>query len=118
MCWHLQHPLTNHQGGQWQTGAYWGKYVGAFVSTATPGGGQESTIISAMSTFVHHGMIFVPLGYKTVFGTLADLTEVRGGSPWGAGTFAGPDGSRQPSKMELSLAFEQGHAFYTALTKQ
>jgi len=105
-------------GGQWQTGAYWGKYVGAFVSTATPGGGQESTIISAMSTFVHHGMIFVPLGYKTVFGTLANLDEVRGGSPWGAGTFAGPDGSRQPSKLELSLAYEQGHAFYTALTKQ
>ncbi|CAD0112742.1 unnamed protein product [Aureobasidium uvarum] len=66
------------------TGAFWGKYAGAFVSTATPGGGQESTVISAMSTFVHHGMIFVPLGYKTVFGTLADLTEVRGGSPWGA----------------------------------
>ncbi|CAD0093860.1 unnamed protein product [Aureobasidium vineae] len=58
------------------TGAFWGKYAGAFVSTATPGGGQESTVISAMSTFVHHGMIFVPLGYKTVFGTLADLTEV------------------------------------------
>ncbi|KAI4725901.1 flavoprotein WrbA [Aureobasidium sp. EXF-10728] len=104
-------------GGQWQTGAFWGKYAGAFVSTATPGGGQESTIISAMSTFVHHGMIFVPLGYKTVFGTLADLTEVRGGSPWGAGTFAGPDGSRQPSEKELSLAFEQGKAFWTALTK-
>ncbi|CAD0090859.1 unnamed protein product [Aureobasidium mustum] len=70
------------------TGAFWGKYAGAFVSTATPGGGQESTIISAMSTFVHHGMIFVPLGYKTVFGTLADLTEtnnkqevVGGGAP-------------------------------------
>merc|ERR1711939_961779 len=95
-------------GGQWQTGAFWGKYAGAFVSTATPGGGQETTIISAMSTFVHHGMIFVPLGYKTVFGTLADLTEVRGGSPWGAGTFAGPDGSRHPSAKELSLAYEQG----------
>ncbi|KAG9992018.1 flavoprotein WrbA, partial [Aureobasidium melanogenum] len=105
-------------GGQWQTGAFWGKYAGAFVSTATPGGGQESTIISAMSTFVHHGMIFVPLGYKTVFGTLADLTEVRGGSPWGAGTFAGPDGSRQPSQKELSLAYEQGKAFWTAITKQ
>ncbi|KAG2170713.1 hypothetical protein JADG_010452 [Aureobasidium aubasidani] len=105
-------------GGQWQTGAFWGKYAGAFVSTATPGGGQESTVISAMSTFVHHGMIFVPLGYKTVFGTLADLTEVRGGSPWGAGTFAGPDGSRQPSSKELSLAFEQGKAFWQALTKQ
>ena len=62
-------------------------------------------------------LMIVPLGYKTVFGTLADLTEVRGGSPWGAGTFAGPDGSRQPSAKELSLAFEQGKAFWTALTK-
>ncbi|KAK5158096.1 Minor allergen Alt a 7 [Oleoguttula sp. CCFEE 6159] len=75
-------------GHQWQTGGFWGKYAGVFVSTATPGGGQESTVISAMSTFAHHGIIYVPLGYKTVFGTLADLTEVRGGSPWGAGTFA------------------------------
>ena len=75
-------------GGQWQTGAYWGKYAGIFVSTATPGGGQESTVISAMSTLTHHGIIYVPLGYKTAFGILADLSEVRGGSPWGAGTFA------------------------------
>lgn len=78
----------DHTGAQWQTGAFWGKYAGVFVSTATPGGGQESTVIAAMSTFAHHGIIYVPLGYKTVFGTLADLTEVRGGSPWGAGTFA------------------------------
>lgn len=75
-------------GGQWQTGAYWGKYVGVFVSTATPGGGQESTAIAAMSVFAHHGMIYVPLGYKTTFALLSDLSEVRGGSPWGAGTFA------------------------------
>lgn len=75
-------------GGQWQTGAFWGKYAGVFVSTGTPGGGQESTVIAAMSTLTHHGIIYVPLGYKTVFGTLADLTEVRGGSPWGAGTFS------------------------------
>jgi len=75
-------------GAQWQSGAYWGKYAGVFVSTATPGGGQESTVIACMSTFAHHGMIYVPLGYKTAFGLLADLNEVRGGSPWGAGTFA------------------------------
>ncbi|TKA67767.1 Minor allergen Alt a 7 [Cryomyces minteri] len=104
-------------GHQWQTGGFWGKYAGVFVSTATPGGGQESTVIAAMSTFAHHGIIYVPLGYKTVFGTLADLTEVRGGSPWGAGTFAGADGSRQPTTMELSLAYEQGKAFYGALSK-
>ena len=75
-------------GQQWQSGAYWGKYAGLFVSTASQGGGQESTCLATMSTLAHHGIIYVPLGYKTVFGTLADLSEVRGGSPWGAGTFA------------------------------
>ena len=74
-------------GKQWQTGGYWGKYAGLFVSTASQGGGQESTAIAAMSTLTHHGIIYVPLGYKTAFGTLAELGEVRGGSPWGAGTF-------------------------------
>ena len=78
----------DHTGGQWSSGGYWGKYGGVFVSTATPGGGQESTVIAAMSTFAHHGIIYVPLGYKTAFPILANLEEVRGGSPWGAGTFA------------------------------
>ena len=75
-------------GGKWQTGAYWGKYAGVFVSTATPGGGQESTVIASLSTLAHHGIIYVPLGYKTVFPILGNLSEIRGGSPWGAGTFA------------------------------
>ncbi|KAK4550183.1 Minor allergen Cla h 7 [Oleoguttula mirabilis] len=104
-------------GGQWQNGGYWGKYAGLFISTATPGGGQESTAIAAMSTFAHHGMIYVPLGYKTTFALLAELTEVRGGSPWGAGTFAGPDGSRQPSQKELELAEAQGKMFYETVAK-
>jgi hypothetical protein len=75
-------------GKQWLSGAYWGKYAGVFVSTGTPGGGQESTIIAAMSTLAHHGIIYVPLGYKTAFPLLSNLSELRGGSPWGAGTFA------------------------------
>ena len=75
-------------GKQWQTGGYYGKYVGVFISTASQGGGQESTALAAMSTFTHHGMIYVPLGYATAFATLADLSAVRGGTPWGAGTFA------------------------------
>lgn len=78
----------DHTGKQWQTGAYWGKYAGVFVSTATAGGGQESTVINSLSTLTHHGIIYVPLGYKTTFTLLGDLSEVRGGSPWGAGTFA------------------------------
>jgi NAD(P)H dehydrogenase (quinone) len=75
-------------GKQWASGSFWGKYAGVFVSSAGPGGGQESTAIAAMSTFTHHGLIYVPLGYKHTFPILANLQEVRGGSPWGAGTFA------------------------------
>lgn len=75
-------------GEIWQTGRYWGKYAGLFVSTGTPGGGQESTAIAAMSTLSHHGFLYVPLGYKPVFSLLTDLSEIHGGSPWGAGTFA------------------------------
>jgi multimeric flavodoxin WrbA len=75
-------------GKQWASGAYWGKYAGVFVSTGTPGGGQETTVINALSTLAHHGFIYVPLGYKTAFPILANLSEVRGGSPWGAGTYA------------------------------
>ena len=104
-------------GKQWQTGAYWGKHVGVFISTATMGGGQESTALAMMSTFVHHGLVYVPLGYKTVFGNLADLSEVRGGTPWGAGTFAGADGSRSPSAKELELAKKQGEAFYQTVSR-
>jgi NAD(P)H dehydrogenase (quinone) len=74
-------------GGQWSSGGYWGKYAGVFVSTGTMGGGQESTVIAAMSTMAHHGIIYVPLGYASAFPLLGDVSEVRGGSPWGAGTF-------------------------------
>lgn len=116
-------------GGIWTTGGFWGKYAGLFVSTGTLGGGQESTCLAAMSTLTHHGMIYVPLGYKTVFPMLANLNEVHGGSAWGAGTFAvslsrclcmflltsetqGADGSRQPTNLELEIAHSQGKAFY------
>ncbi|KAH0565768.1 Minor allergen Cla h 7 [Trichoglossum hirsutum] len=104
-------------GGIWQSGGFWGKYAGVFVSTGTPGGGQESTVIATMSTLAHHGIIYVPLGYKTAFPLLADLSEARGGSPWGAGTFAGADGSRQPTELERKLAKAQGEAFYSAVSK-
>jgi NAD(P)H dehydrogenase (quinone) len=70
-----------------------------------------------MSTFAHHGLVYVPLGYKTVFAKLSNLSEVHGGSPWGAGTFAGADGSRQPTELELSVATDQGKAFYETVSK-
>ncbi|PWY86846.1 flavo protein WrbA [Aspergillus heteromorphus CBS 117.55] len=104
-------------GQIWASGGYWGKYAGLFVSTGTQGGGQESTALASMSTLAHHGFIYVPLGYKTVFGQLANLNEVHGGSAWGAGTFAGADGSRQPTALELEVAEAQGKAFYEHLAK-
>lgn len=56
-------------GKQWVQRSFWGKYAGLFISTAFLGGGQESTAIAAMSTFAHHGFIYVPLGYRPVFRT-------------------------------------------------
>ncbi|KAJ5669651.1 NADH-quinone oxidoreductase [Penicillium macrosclerotiorum] len=103
-------------GSIWASGGYWGKYAGLFISTSGQGGGQESTAIASMSTLAHHGLIYVPLGYKYTFSQLTDLEEVHGGSPWGAGTFSGGDGSRQPSKLELDIAEAQGKAFYETVS--
>jgi NAD(P)H dehydrogenase (quinone) len=75
-------------GKQWSTGGYWGKYAGLFIGTGTQGGGQEVTAMAAMSTLVHHGMVYVPLGYDASFTIQAGFDEIRGGSPWGAGTFS------------------------------
>jgi len=104
-------------GGIWASGGLTGKYAGSFVGTAGLGGGQESVFLSTMSTLVHHGLIFVPLGYGNAFGQLTNLSEVHGGSPWGAGTVAGSDGSRQPSALELEIATIQGKTFYQAVSK-
>ncbi|PNP73416.1 hypothetical protein FNYG_13243 [Fusarium nygamai] len=104
-------------GKQWAAGSFWGKMAGVFISTASMGGGQESTALAAMSTFAHHGIIYVPFGYAKAFGQLTDLSEVRGGSAWGAGTFAGGDGSRQPSAKELEIASIQGEHFYQTAAK-
>ncbi|KAF8502974.1 flavoprotein-like protein [Gautieria morchelliformis] len=104
-------------GKLWGTGELHGKYVGVFVSTGSLGGGQETTIITSLSTFVHHGMIFVPLGYKHTFASFMNLNEVHGGGPFGAGTFAGGDGSRQPSALELSVATTQGKTFYESVSR-
>lgn len=104
-------------GKQWASGGFWGKYAGVFVSTASLGGGQESTVIAAMSTLTHHGIIYVPLGYAKAFAQMTDLSEVHGGSPWGAGTFAAADGSRQPTARELELAEIQGENFYKTVER-
>ena len=103
-------------GGLWAKGALQGKAAGFFVSTGT-GGGNESTVINAISTLAHHGIVYVPLGYKNVFAQITNLQEVHGGSAWGAGTIAGPDGSRQPSELELKTHELQGKYFSETVKK-
>jgi NAD(P)H dehydrogenase (quinone) len=92
-------------GQLWVKGALVGKPGSVFTSTGT-GGGNESTIISFATTLIHHGMVFIGLPYACP--ELADITELKGGSPWGAATIAGADGSRQPSVKELAQARFQG----------
>lgn len=102
----------DHTGSLWTKGALAGKVAGVFVSTASSGGGQETTLRSALNYLTHHGIIFVPLGYKDVFAELGNVEEIHGGSPWGSGTLAGADGSRTPSTLELRTAEIQGKSFY------
>ena len=90
-------------GGLWAQGALHGKYAGVFVSTGTQGGGQETTVVNSLSVLVHHGIIFVPLGYAKAFALQSNLEEIHGASAYGAGTFAGADGSRQPTQIEKKL---------------
>ena len=104
-------------GQLWASGGLYGKYCGFFISTASTGGGQESTAISCMSTLAHHGMLYVPFGYARAFAEMADLTEARGGSAWGAGTLSGTDGSRMPSERELGLAKTQGTEFWKTVSR-
>jgi len=98
--------LWDATGQLWQKGALNGKIASFFSGTASLGGGQETTHSAQLGHFVHHGMIYVPLGYGNP--ALFDLTAVHGGSPWGAGCLSAPDGSRQPSELELGLAEYQG----------
>eukprot|EP00270_Netrium_digitus_P012731 TRINITY_DN416_c0_g1_i2.p1 TRINITY_DN416_c0_g1~~TRINITY_DN416_c0_g1_i2.p1 ORF type:complete len:206 (+),score=30.10 TRINITY_DN416_c0_g1_i2:192-809(+) len=93
-------------GSLWRTQALAGKPAGFFFSTGSQGGGQETTAFTAVTQLAHHGMIYVPLGY-TYGANMFVLDEVKGGSPYGAGTLAG-DGTRQPTKIELEQAFFQG----------
>jgi NAD(P)H dehydrogenase (quinone) len=97
--------FLDQTGQLWLKGALIGKVSSVFASTGT-GGGNESTILTFIPTLLHHGMIYVGLPYAAP--ELTDISEVRGGSPYGAATIAGPDGSRQPSAKELSLARFQG----------
>ena len=98
--------FLDQTGPLWAAGALIGKVGSVFTSTST-GGGNETTIVSVYHTLIHHGMVVVGLPYSAP--DLTDISEVRGGSPYGASTIAAPDGSRTPSQKELNLASFQGH---------
>ena len=97
--------FLDQTGSLWLSGALVGKVASVFTSTGT-GGGNESTILTFIPTLLHQGMIYVGLPY--VCPELTDVGELKGGSPYGAATIAGPDGSRQPTAKELNMARFQG----------
>ncbi|MCW5625749.1 MAG: NAD(P)H:quinone oxidoreductase [Burkholderiales bacterium] len=102
-------PMRNfldQTGGLWAKGALIGKIGSAFTSTATQHGGQESTLLSIHTTLLHHGMVIVGVPYSC--SELSTMSELSGGTPYGATTIAAPDGSRQPSSIELTIARFQG----------
>lgn len=95
-----------------QTGGLWfacklvGKVGSVFTSSATQHGGQESTILGFIPTFLHQGMVVAGLPYA--FQGQMGVDEIKGGSPYGASTITDGDGSRQPSAIELEAAKYQG----------
>jgi NAD(P)H dehydrogenase (quinone) len=93
-------------GGLWAKGALIGKVGSVFTSSATQHGGQESTILATHITLLHHGLVIVGLPYSCA--AQMGVDEIKGGSPYGASTIAGGDGSRQPSEQELGMARFQG----------
>jgi NAD(P)H dehydrogenase (quinone) len=98
--------FLDQTGGLWFQGKLIGKVGSVFTSTATQHGGQESTILSTQIVLLHQGMVIVGLPYS--FQGQMSLSEITGGSPYGASTIAAGDGSRQPSENELAGARFQG----------
>lgn len=105
MCAQMRNFL-DQTGRHWLSGGLVGKVASVFTSTATQHGGQETTITSFHSTLLHQGMVIVGVPYTCQ--ELLNMNEITGGSPYGAGTLAGGDGSRQPSENELKIARFQG----------
>ncbi len=98
--------FLDQTGGLWFKGALIGKVGSVFTSSATQHGGQESTILSTHTVLLHHGLVVVGLPYSCA--DQMGVEEIKGGSPYGASTIAGADGSRQPSAKELGMARFQG----------
>ena len=99
--------FLDQTGKLWMEGALIGRVASVFTSTATQHGGQETTVTSFHSTLLHHGMIIVGVPYSCK--GLTVMTEITGGSPYGASTLAGADGRRMPSENELEIARFQGN---------
>ena len=102
-------------GGLWMQGALHGKVGGAFASTATQHGGQETTLFSVITNLLHFGMTIVGLDYGHQ-GQM-NINEVVGGAPYGATTVAGGDGSRMPSEIDLAGARYQGRRIAQVASK-
>lgn len=98
--------FLDQTGGLWANGALVGKVGSVFTSTASQHGGQETTLINFHTSLLHHGMIVVGVPYTEP--RLANMAEITGGTPYGATTLTGSDGSRQPSENELAIARFQG----------
>ena len=105
MCGQMRQFL-DATGQLWAGGALVGKVGSVFTSSATQHGGQESTILTFHVTLLHHGFVVVGLPYA--FQGQMTIDEISGGSPYGASTIAGGDGSRMPSENELEAARFQG----------
>ncbi|MBW1954338.1 MAG: NAD(P)H:quinone oxidoreductase [Deltaproteobacteria bacterium] len=105
MCGQMRRFL-DATGALWAKGALVGKVGSVFTSSATQHGGQESTILTFHVTLLHHGFVVVGLPYT--FQGQIRIDEMTGGSPYGASTIAGGDGSRMPSENELAAARFQG----------
>lgn len=105
MCAQMRNFL-DQTGGLWVQGRLIGKVGSVFTSTASQHGGQETTITSFHTTLLHHGMIIVGVPYSEA--RLVEMKEISGGTPYGASTLAGADGSRRPSENELAIARFQG----------
>ena len=94
--------FLDQTGGLWANGKLIGKVGSVFTSSATQHGGQETTITSFHTTLLHQGMVIAGVPYSCQ--GLTNMDEITGGSPYGASTLAGGDGSRQPSTNEIGRA--------------
>ncbi len=107
--------FLDQAGGLWMRGVLNGKVGGAFTSTGTQHGGQETTLFSIITNMLHFGFVVVGMDYG--YGGQMRLDEITGGAPYGATTIAGTDGSRQPSANELDGARYQGRKIAEVATK-